>query len=62
MKRCPDNQIKAAFIDISRIKWLVFSSSFEGVNILKNISAPQHFSSVSAVELHWQINFNIPQR
>ena len=24
MKRCPDNQINASFIDISRIKWLVF--------------------------------------
>ena len=24
MKRCPDNQINAWFIDISRIKWLVF--------------------------------------
>ena len=24
MKRCPDNQINALFIDISRIKWLVF--------------------------------------
>ena len=23
MKRCPDNQINASFIDISRIKWLV---------------------------------------
>ena len=24
MKRCPDNQINASFIDISRIKWLFF--------------------------------------
>ena len=24
MKRCPDNQINASFIDISRIKWLDF--------------------------------------
>ena len=24
MKRCPDNQINASIIDISRIKWLVF--------------------------------------
>ena len=24
MKQCPDNQINASFIDISRIKWLVF--------------------------------------
>ena len=24
MKRCPDNQINASFIDISRIKWQVF--------------------------------------
>ena len=24
MIRCPDNQINASFIDISRIKWLVF--------------------------------------
>ena len=24
MKRCLDNQINASFIDISRIKWLVF--------------------------------------
>ena len=24
MKRCPDNQINASFIDILRIKWLVF--------------------------------------
>ena len=24
MKRCPDNQIIASFIDILRIKWLVF--------------------------------------
>ena len=24
MKRSPDNQINASFIDISRIKWLVF--------------------------------------
>ena len=24
MKRCPDNQINASFIDITRIKWLVF--------------------------------------
>ena len=30
MKENPDNQINASFIDISRIKWLVFSlrSSF----------------------------------
>ena len=30
MKRCPDNQINASFIDISRIKWLVYllQSSF----------------------------------
>ena len=24
MKQCPDNQINASFIDILRIKWLVF--------------------------------------
>ena len=24
MKQCPDNEINASFIDISRIKWLVF--------------------------------------
>ena len=24
MKRSPDNQVNASFIDISRIKWLVF--------------------------------------
>ena len=28
MKRCPDNQINASFIDILRIKWLVLWSSF----------------------------------
>ena len=27
MKRSPDNQINASFIDISRIKWLVFYCS-----------------------------------
>ena len=39
MKRCPDNQINASFIDISRIKWLVF---FIAVAQLVPLQAPKH--------------------
>ena len=42
MKRYPDNQINASFIDISRIKWLVFllrSSLFRTTNTVASSEA-----------------------
>ena len=46
MKRCPDNQINASFIDISRIKWLVFllrSSFFRTTSTVASSEAPADY-------------------
>ena len=46
MIRCPDNQINASFIDISRIKWLVFlfwSSFFRTTSTVASSEAPADF-------------------
>ena len=46
MKRCPDNQINASFIDISRIKWLVFllrSSFFCTTSTVASSEAPADY-------------------
>ena len=46
MKRCPDNQINASFIDISRIKWLVFllwSSFFHTTSTVASSEAPADY-------------------
>ena len=46
MIRCPDNQINASFIDISRIKWLVFllwSSFFRTTNTVASSEAPADY-------------------
>ena len=43
MIRCPDNQINVSFIDISRIKWLVFllwSSFFRTTSTVARSEAP----------------------
>ena len=42
MKRCPDNQINASFIDISRIKWLVFYCGHLFFTQLVPLQAPEH--------------------
>ena len=51
MIRCPDNQINASFIDISRIKWLVFllwSSFFRTTTQqLVPLQAPKHRPIIS---------------
>ena len=44
--RCPDNQINASFIDISRIKWLVFllwSSFFRTTSTVASSEAPADY-------------------
>ena len=46
MIRCPDNQINASFIDISRIKWLVvflWSSFFRTTSTLASSEAPADY-------------------
>ena len=46
MIRCPDNQINASFIDISRIKWLVFllwSSFFHTTSTVASSEAPADY-------------------
>ena len=46
MKRCPENQINASFIDISRIKGLVFllrSSFFRTTSIVASSEAPADY-------------------
>ena len=43
MKRCPDNQINASFIDISRIKWLVFYCGRLSSAQLVPLQAPKHW-------------------
>ena len=46
MIRCPDNQINASFIDISRIKWLVFllwSSFFRTTSTVASSEAPADY-------------------
>ena len=46
MIRCPDNQINASFIDISRIKWLVFllwSSFFRTTSTVVSSKAPADY-------------------
>ena len=49
MIRCPDNQINASFIDISRIKWLVFllwSSFFRTTSTVASSKAPAVFTNL----------------
>ena len=46
MIRCPDNQINASFIDISRIKWLVlllWSSFFRTTSTVASSEAPADY-------------------
>ena len=46
MIRCPDNQINTSFIDISRIKWLVFllwSSFFRATSTVASSEAPADY-------------------
>ena len=46
MIRCPDNQINASFIDISRMKWLVFllwSSFFRTTSTVASSEAPADY-------------------
>ena len=46
MKRCPDNQVNASFIDISRIKWLGFllrSSFFRATSTVASSEAPADY-------------------
>ena len=46
MIRCPDNQINASFIDILRIKWLVFllwSSFFRTTSTVESSEAPADY-------------------
>ena len=47
MIRCPDNQINASFIDISRIKWIVFfllwSSFFRTTSTVASSEAPADY-------------------
>ena len=48
MIRCPNNQINASFIDISRIKWLVFllwSSFFRTTSTVASSEAPAELSA-----------------
>ena len=50
MKRYPDNQINASFIDISRIKWLVFfiwSSFFRTTSTVASSEAPADYQPAS---------------
>ena len=42
MKRCPDNPINASFIDISKIKWLVFYCGRLSSAQLVPLQAPKH--------------------
>ena len=42
MKQSPDNQINASFIDISRIKWLVFYCGRLFSAQLVPLQAPKH--------------------
>ena len=46
MKRCPDNQINASFIDISKIKWqfvLLRSSFFRTTSTIASSEAPADY-------------------
>ena len=46
MIRCPDNQLNASFIDISRIKWLVFLlwlSFFRTTSTVASSEAPADY-------------------
>ena len=47
MKRSPDNQINASFIDISRIKWLVFYCGCLFSAQLVPLQAPKHRPIIS---------------
>ena len=49
MIRCPDNQINNSFIDILRIKWLVFllwSSFFRTTSTVASSEAPAAYQPV----------------
>ena len=46
MKRCPDNKINPSFIDILRIKWIVFllrSFFFRTTSIVASSEAPADY-------------------
>ena len=47
MKRCPDNQINASFIDILRIKWLVYLLRSSFFAQLVPLQAPKHWPIIS---------------
>ena len=49
MIRCPDNQINATFIDISRIKWLVFDCGrlSSAQLLVVPLQAPKHRRIIS---------------
>ena len=47
MIRCPDNQINASFIDISRIKWLFFYCGRLSSAQLVPLQAPKHRPIIS---------------
>ena len=47
MIRCPDNQINASFIDILRIKWLVFYCGCLSSAQLVPLQAPKHRPIIS---------------
>ena len=47
MIRCPDNQINASFIDISRIKWLVFFYCGRLSSAQLPLQAPKHRPIIS---------------
>ena len=47
MIRCPDNQINASFIDISRIKWLDFYCGRLSSAQLVPLQAPKHRPIIS---------------
>ena len=53
MIRCPDNQINASFIDISRIKWLVFllwSSFFRTTSTVASSEAPADYQASKTMD------------
>ena len=61
MIRCPDNQINASFIDISRIKWLVFllwSSFFRTTSTVASSEAPADYQPAPGQNLCLELQQN----
>ena len=55
MNRCPDNQINASFIDILRIKWLVFllrSSFFRTTSTVTSSEALVNYQPAPDISQH----------